>query len=264
MYSGVIGSLHCSSLTVGTIPGPPALHFLLSAGCLLCLEILLLVGLRPLPEDSLGALWLPARLLWPSLWPRVYESSSLSNWFLPFRGPTPILRLFVSLRPCRSRSLIPSLAPSWWSHGPLMRWALLTLSGYVLCVPSAFSLHRSRLSIPFAILPLSRSVFANGIRHLRAVALAEGRLPMRWVPSEPLGLPVAPPISPYTGPGQSPQFCRRPLELRSVFHTFPARRSASIHGDHFVSFTGLCMSQPKHSHRVVLIGHLKGRVTGVT
>ena len=30
--------LHCASMTVGTIPGPPALHFLLSAGCLWCLE----------------------------------------------------------------------------------------------------------------------------------------------------------------------------------------------------------------------------------
>ena len=59
--------------------------------------------------------------------------------------------------------------------------------------------------------PLSRSVFADGIHLLRAVALAEGHLPMRWVPSEHLGLAVAPPISPYTGPGQSPQFCRTPI-----------------------------------------------------
>ena len=84
------------------------------------------------------------------------------------------------------------------------------------------------------------------------------------VPSKPLGLAVAPPISPYTGPGQSPQFAVRPLELRSVFHTFPARRSASIHGDHLVSFTDLSMSQPKQSHWVVFIGHLKRRVTGLT
>ena len=106
--------------------------------------------------------------------------------------------------------------------------------------------------------------FADGIRFLRVVALAEGRLPMCRVPSEPLGLAVTPPISPYTGPGQSPQFAVRPLELRSVFLTFPARRSASIHGDKFVSFTDLCVSQPKHSHRVVFIGHLKRRVTGLT
>ena len=116
---------------------------------------ILLDGLCPLPEDSLHALWLPARLLWPSLQPRVCESSSLSPWFFPFRGPTPISRLFLSLRPRRSRSPIPSLAPSWWSPCPLMQWALLTLSGYVLSVPSAFSLLRFRLSIPFAMSPLS-------------------------------------------------------------------------------------------------------------
>ena len=80
--------------------------------------------------------------------------------------------------------------------------------------------------------PLSRSVFADGIRLLRAVALAEGCLPMCRVPSEPLGLAMASPISPYTGPGRSPPFAVRPLELRSVFHTFLARRSAGIHGDH--------------------------------
>ena len=73
-----------------------------------------------------------------------------------------------------------------------------------LSVPSAFSLHRSHLSIPFALSPLSRHVFADGASPLRVVALEEGRLPMRWVPSEPMGLAVAPPISPYTGPGQSP------------------------------------------------------------
>ena len=112
------------------------------------------------------------------------------------------------------------------------------------------------MSIPFAMSPFSRGVFAVGIRLLRAVALAEGRLPMCRVPSEPLGLAVALPISPYTGLGQSPQFAVRPLKLRSVLHTFPARRSAGIHGDHFVSFTGLCVSQPQPSHWVVFLGHL--------
>ena len=55
------------------------------------------------------------------------------------------------------RSLIPSLAPSWWCPCPLMRWALLTLSGYVLSMPSAFSLRRSRCSIPSHCRP-SRAV----------------------------------------------------------------------------------------------------------
>ena len=35
---GVLGSLHCAPLTVGPLPGPPALPCLLSPGCLLGLE----------------------------------------------------------------------------------------------------------------------------------------------------------------------------------------------------------------------------------
>ena len=50
------------------------------------------------------------------------------------------------------------------------------------------------------VAPLS----ADGVSPLRVVALEEGRLPMRWVLLEPMGLAVAPPMSPYTGPGQSP------------------------------------------------------------
>ena len=80
----------------------------------------------------------------------------------------------------------------------------------------------------------------------------------------PWGVAVAPPISPYTGPGWSPPICRVPLELRSVFHNFTARRSARIHGDHFVSFTDFCVSLTRHSHRVMFLGHLTRRVTGLT
>ena len=32
----------------------------------------------------------------------------------------------------------------------------------------------------------------------------------------------------------------------------------------FVSFTDLCVSRPEHSHRVVFVGHLQRRVTGLT
>ena len=142
---------------------------------------------------------------WSSLRPRVFECSGLSPGFFPFRAPAPVSRLFLSLRPRRSRSPIPSLAPSWWSPCPLLQWGFLMLSCYVLCVPSAFYLLRSRLSIPFAMSPLSHRVLADGIRPLRAVALAGGRPPMRWVPSEPVGFAVVPPILPYTGPGQSPR-----------------------------------------------------------
>ena len=44
MSSGVLGSLLCSSLTVGSLPWPPALHLLLSAGCLLCFALSLYGG----------------------------------------------------------------------------------------------------------------------------------------------------------------------------------------------------------------------------
>ena len=43
-------------------------------------------------------------------------------------------------------------------------------------------------------------------------AFAEGRLPLCWSRRDPWGVAVAPPISPYTGPGWSPL-----LVLRSVF-----------------------------------------------
>ena len=65
--------------------------------------------------------------------------------------------------------------------------------------------------IPFAIWPLSRRVFTEAISPLEVVALAEWRLPVRWVPSKPMWLALAPPILPYTGPGQSPRRCRAPL-----------------------------------------------------
>ena len=94
--------------------------------------------------------------------PRVFESSGLSPGFFPFQGPTHVSLVFLCWRPRRSRSPIPSVAPSWWSPCPLLRRALLPLSCYVLSVPSAFSLHRSCLSIPFTLSPLSRRVFAVG------------------------------------------------------------------------------------------------------
>ena len=92
----VVGSLPCSSLTVGQFLG----HLHCTSSCpqvVFCAwKCLLLVGLRPLPDVSVCALWLPARLLWPSLRPRVCESSSLYNWLFPFWGPSPISRLFLS------------------------------------------------------------------------------------------------------------------------------------------------------------------------
>ena len=60
---GVLGSLRCAPLAVGPLPGPHVLLCLLSAGCFWAWSLLLRVRLRPLPDDSLGDLWLPVRLL---------------------------------------------------------------------------------------------------------------------------------------------------------------------------------------------------------
>ena len=45
---------------------------------------------------------------------------------------------------------------------------------------------------------------------------------------------------------------------------FPVRHSARIHGDHFVSFPDSCVSLPRICHRVLFLGHLTRRVTGLT
>ena len=176
------------------------------------------MGLRPLPVGSPGALGLTVRLLLPSLRLRVSESSSLSAWSFPFQGLSLFLALFLCWRPCRSRSLIPSLAPSWWLPCPLLRWALLTLSGYVLSVLSAVFFASVSLFDPVALSPLLHRVFTDGFRHWCAFRFCgRGVSPGVWSCRDPWGVAVAPPISPYTGPNWSPPFCRVPLELRSVF-----------------------------------------------
>ena len=53
---------------------------------------------------------------------------------------------------------------------------------------------------------------------VRVSLLRRGVSPCVWSRRGPWGVAVAPPISPYTGPGWSPPFCRVPLELRSVFY----------------------------------------------
>ena len=128
--------------------------------------------------------------------------------------------MFLCWRPCRSRSLIPSLAPSWWWPCLLLRWALLTLSGYVLSVPSAVSLHRYHCSIPSHCRPSCTvsllTVSVIGARFAFAGG-GGGVSPGVWSHRDPWGVAVAPPISPYIGPDWSLPFCRIPLALRSVF-----------------------------------------------
>ena len=106
-------SLLCAPLAVGLLPGSSNRLCPLSADCLL--------GLEPSPSGMASASdswfsWHPGAagaLAVPSLRLRVSESSSLCL-VLPLPGSNFFSRLFLCWRPCRSRSLIPSLAPSWW------------------------------------------------------------------------------------------------------------------------------------------------------
>ena len=184
-------------MTVGLLPGPPALLCLLSAGCLLGL------GSSPSGEASASSWWFSWRPgAADALAVALPEAASQREFFplclvLPLQGSVTFLA-FVPQLVALSESLFPSLAPSWWWPCPLLRWALLTLSSYVLGVPSAVFFLRSipslcRPSCPMSLLTVS----VIGARF----AFAEGRLPLRLVPWGPWGVAVAPPILPYTGPG---------------------------------------------------------------
>ena len=94
--------------------------------------------------------------------------------------------------------------------------------------------------------PLSRRVFAGNICPLRAVALAEGRLPMRWVPSEPMELAVAPPLSPYTGPGQSSRFYCSPLGARDGV-TYFSCSSFCMYSWRYISSVSLAYAFPNRN-----------------
>ena len=90
-----------------------------------------------------------------------------------------------------------------------------------------------------------------------------GVSPCVWFRRGPWGVAVAPPISPYTGPGWSLPICRVTVELRSVFHIFlcniPHVSMAIILS---VSLTPVCPSLV--FTRVLFLGHLTRRVTGFT
>ena len=84
------------------------------------------------------------------------------------------------------------------THSIPRSFLVVSLSAYAvgladalwLCPERALCLFFASVSLvdPVALSPLSRIVFADGFRHLCMLALAEGRLPMSWVPSEPLGV----------------------------------------------------------------------------
>ena len=104
---------------------------------------------------------LPARLLWPSLRPRVCESSSLSNWSFPFGVPSSIA--FVPQLEAPSESITHSIPRSFLVVF-LSAYAVGLADTLWLCPERALCLFFASVSLvdPVALSPLSRSVFADG------------------------------------------------------------------------------------------------------
>ena len=168
-------------------------------------------------------------------------AASLREFFpqclvLPLRGSATFLA-FVPQLEALSESLTHSI-PCSFLVVALSASAVGFADALWLClsVPSTFSLRRSRWSIPShcrpscAVSMLTVSVIGTHF------ALAEGRLPMRLVPSESLG---------SCGGSTSIALHRTWLVSANLpcaigaqvcVSYFTARRSARIHGDHFVSF----------------------------
>ena len=130
--------------------------------------------LRPLPSDSLGALGLPARLLWPSLRQREFYPLCL---VLPLRGSDTYLA-FVPQLEALSESLTHSIPRSF-----LVVSLSTSVVGFAdalwLCPERALRLFCVSVSLvdPVALLPLSRSVSADGFRHWWAFRSCEGASP---------------------------------------------------------------------------------------
>ena len=176
------------------------------------------------------------------------------SWVLPFQGSGTCLA-FVPRFEAPSESLTHSIPHSFLVE-PLSASAVGLADALLLCPEHAIRLFFASVSFVDPV--------RNVVRPLRAVALAKG-------------------VSPCVGFRRSPWGSRwlhlyrltpvlvslrdldvRHLELRSVFPSFPARRSACIHGGKFISLPDLYVSQPQQSRWVILFGHLPCRVTGLT
>ena len=218
-FGGFLGSLLCAPLAVGLLPGSPNQLCPLSADCLL--------GLVPSPSGVASASdgrfsWHPGAagaLAVPSLRLRVSESSSLSAWSFPFRGLSLFLA-FVPLLKALSESLTHSFPRSFLVVA-LSASAVGFADALWLCPERALRRLFASVSLlaPGALSPL----FPDGFRHRCTFRFCGGASPLELGPVGTLGgVAVAPPISPYTGPGWSPPFCWVPLVLRSVFSVYCA------------------------------------------
>ena len=220
-FWGFLGSLHCAPLTVGLLTGSPTLLCPQSADCLF--------GLEPSPSGEASASscrfsWTPGAagaLAVPSLRLRVSESSSLSAWSFPLRGLLLFLA-FVPLLEALSESLTHSIPRSFLVVA-VSASAVGFDNALWLCPECALRCLFASVSLlaPIALSPLLRRVFPDGFCHWCTFRFCGGASPLELGSAGTLGgVAVAPPISPYTGPGWSPPFCRVPLVLRSVFSVY--------------------------------------------
>ena len=135
--------------------------------------------LPPLPVGSPGTLGLPVRLLLPSLWLRVSESSSLSAWSFPFRG----LSLFLAFVP-----LLEALSESLTHSISLVVALSASVVGFAdalwLCPERALRHLFASVSLlaPVALSPLLHRVFPKGFRLWCASRFCGWASPLALVP----------------------------------------------------------------------------------
>ena len=186
---------------MGLLPGPPALHCLLSAGCLLCLEN------SPSCEASASAWrfsWRPGAA--GALTVALTAAASLREFYplclvLPLRGSDTYLA-FVPQLEAMSESLTHSIPRSFLVVA-LSASAVGFADALWLCPECALRLFFASVSLvdTVALSPLSRSVPADSFRHWWAFRSCGGASPHALDSGSPWGFAVTPPISPYTGPG---------------------------------------------------------------
>ena len=134
-----------------------------------------------------------------------------------------------------------------------------------LCPDRALSRFFALVSLidPVALSPLLHRVFADGFRRWCAFRLCGGASPHAFGSVGALGelrwLHLCR-LTP-TWLVSANLLCDFGAQVSVSY--FTVRHSARIHGDHFVSSPDSCVSLPRIYHRVLFLGHLTRRVTGL-
>ena len=181
-FWGILGSLHCAPLTVGLLPGSPALICLLSAGCLLGLET------SPSGEASASSCrfsWRPG--VAGALAVTLPEAASQREFFplclvLPLPGSVTFSRVCSSVG--GPIGVAHSFHPLLLLGGGLVRSAVGFADALWLCHERALSRFCASVSLidPVALSPLLRRVFADDFRHWCMFRFCGGASPLALVP----------------------------------------------------------------------------------